>query len=773
MTRRRNSPLKSRPHNKVAAKTAALALSALVGFQSPGVFAGGMLNEWERIQPQGVENGIGGPVFVGFQVADGQAIISSSFSNIYRRTSVDSPWIETTLVVDGQDVDRLRRVEAHPTFPNVVTAGVSYGFPNFGVARSTDAGATWTNIYTTTSPNFVAGLAVAPSDPNIIYLRVSQVGMVKTLDGGTTWTTISDTAPDSFSEILVDPTDPDTLYASDGGTLVKSIDGGVTFAPATNGMNPNFDYVEDMAIDFADANVLFAASSNTDIVFKTVDGGENWSTIRLAPNSPSGPVSDVAIDPTDSNHLLATSGFSGSAVVHESTDAGMTWNAIPDPRGVAGAGRLAFAANGDVMILAATGVLVIEDGQLTGSNQGFNDFNFNGLRVTGSNDAKWYGWGQAGGVVSTNPAAPLWENRNVGMGPGTNDVHVNSVDPQSLFAASTNGLFSSANGGTSWTRLTTPGFQFFSSVAASDVDTSQVYATQSGEIITSPDAGVTWEYGQFEPSDVTANAAHPIVPARSDAAVAFVATFQNGVYITEDAGAHWARLDAPFADQRINDIELDPLDSRSLYAATETDVWFSSDLGKNWTSLAADIGLSNVFAIVVDPVVRGRVFVRDINIIWARDPRDGTWSTPVSTPNGQGGFVSFGETMVGGDTTSGRLYDVLIDIFRIQLDSDFDGVGDDLDNCILTSNSDQFDGDGDGLGSACDADIAPAANDCIVNVQDLAALRLAFFATPGDANWNPAADFNHDDVVNATDLAIMRASFFGRPGYSSLSDICR
>ncbi|MEO1574584.1 MAG: thrombospondin type 3 repeat-containing protein, partial [Pseudomonadota bacterium] len=112
-------------------------------------------------------------------------------------------------------------------------------------------------------------------------------------------------------------------------------------------------------------------------------------------------------------------------------------------------------------------------------------------------------------------------------------------------------------------------------------------------------------------------------------------------------------------------------------------------------------------------------------------------------------------------------------LWRFQLDTDGDGFGDDVDTCILTPNPNQFDGDGDGLGNACDADIAPAENDCIVNVQDLGALRVAFFSTPDSDNWNPAADFNLDGVVNVEDLGLMRLAFFGAPGVSTANTVCR
>ncbi|MFK8083476.1 MAG: hypothetical protein AB8B97_24615 [Granulosicoccus sp.] len=122
-------------------------------------------------------------------------------------------------------------------------------------------------------------------------------------------------------------------------------------------------------------------------------------------------------------------------------------------------------------------------------------------------------------------------------------------------------------------------------------------------------------------------------------------------------------------------------------------------------------------------------------------------------------------------STNGNVY-LLDPAPPTEPDLDGDGITNDADNCIEAANPGQEDSDGDGLGNACDADIAPEANDCVVNVTDLGALRSAFFSTPGAGNWNPAADFNSDNVVNFIDLGIMRQLFFAVPGPSGEGNIC-
>ncbi|MEM7084129.1 MAG: choice-of-anchor B family protein [Pseudomonadota bacterium] len=96
------------------------------------------------------------------------------------------------------------------------------------------------------------------------------------------------------------------------------------------------------------------------------------------------------------------------------------------------------------------------------------------------------------------------------------------------------------------------------------------------------------------------------------------------------------------------------------------------------------------------------------------------------------------------------------------LDSDGDGVADDLDNCVLVANPDQRDTHGDGIGNICDPDLN---NDGTVNFLDLAEFSDNFLQTGPGLD----ADFNGDGTVNFLDSAIMQDFFFGPPGPSGIA----
>ena len=98
--------------------------------------------------------------------------------------------------------------------------------------------------------------------------------------------------------------------------------------------------------------------------------------------------------------------------------------------------------------------------------------------------------------------------------------------------------------------------------------------------------------------------------------------------------------------------------------------------------------------------------------------------------------------------------------YEAAIDTDGDGVVDNVDNCILVHNPAQRDTDGDGYGNYCDPDLN---NDLTVNAADLALFKPLFFTT------DPDADFDGNGRVQAGDLAILKSFFFKEPGPSGLN----
>src|SRR5213592_1149490 len=146
--------------------------------------------------------------------------------------------------------------------PNVFYIGVNNG----GVWKTTDYGRIWTPIFDSQPTGSVGAIAVAPSDPNVIYVGSGEGlqrpdlstgdGIYKSSDGGRTWTHLGLRDGQQIPQIVVDPRTPDRLLVAVLGHpygpneergIFRSTDGGRSFARVLY-KNPDTGGV-DLALD--------------------------------------------------------------------------------------------------------------------------------------------------------------------------------------------------------------------------------------------------------------------------------------------------------------------------------------------------------------------------------------------------------------------------------------------------------------------------------------------------------------------------------------------
>ena len=139
---------------------------------------------------------------------------------------------------------RTRAAAGVPTQPNVFYMGAVDG----GVWKSNDFGRTWNPIFDQQSSQSIGAMAIAPSDPNIVYVASGEGlhrpdlsvgdGIYKSTDAGKTWTHLGLRDGKQIPALAVDPHNPDRLFAAVLGHpygpneergIFRSNDGGLTW----------------------------------------------------------------------------------------------------------------------------------------------------------------------------------------------------------------------------------------------------------------------------------------------------------------------------------------------------------------------------------------------------------------------------------------------------------------------------------------------------------------------------------------------------------------
>ncbi len=203
-----------------------------------------------------------------------------------------------------------------------------FGAVGGGVWRTDNAGRTWEPIFDSQPIASIGAVAVAPSDPNVLYVGSGEAdmrsdisygnGVYKSVDGGKRWTHLGLAGTRQIGQILVDPHDPDTVFVAALG----------------HGFGPNRERG----------------------VFRSKDGGKSWAHV-LFKDSSTGAV-DLAFQPGNSRTILAAlwqtrrppwntyppSNGPGSGL-YRSEDGGETWQHVTNglPSEKLGRIRIAFA----------------------------------------------------------------------------------------------------------------------------------------------------------------------------------------------------------------------------------------------------------------------------------------------------------------------------------------------------------------------------------------------------------------------------------------------
>jgi len=231
-----------------------------------------------------------------------------------------------------------------------------FGAVGGGVWKTTSAGLTWKPVFDSEHIASIGAIAVAPSEPNVVYVGSGEPdmrsdisygnGMYKSMDAGATWKHIGLEDTRQIGSILVDPRNPNLVYVAAMGHsygpnaergVFRSTDGGATWKKILF-KDENTGAI-DLAFDAQNTKTIYAALWQTrrppwnvyppsngprSGLYKSTDGGDNWTQLTSGlPTEGLGRIG-VAVAPSDSKRVYAIVDAKNGGL-YRSDDAGQTW----------------------------------------------------------------------------------------------------------------------------------------------------------------------------------------------------------------------------------------------------------------------------------------------------------------------------------------------------------------------------------------------------------------------------------------------------------------
>ena len=264
-------------------------------------------------------------------------------------------------IFDHEPTQSIGAIAVAPSDPSIVYVSSGEGLhrPDLsvgdGIYKSTDAGKTWLHLPGLRDGQQIPALAIDPRDPNKVFAAVlghpygpsPERGLYRSTDGGQTWQrVVSKDENTGSSDVQIDPSNPDVVYASmwevregpwednneyngAGGGLFKSSDGGSTWHQLSNGLPKDLAQIY-VAIAPSNPRRIYATLATAAgklNVYRSDDAGDSWSQITNDPR-PSGRIGggDLPIprvDPKDPDVV-----YVASTVTMRSSDGGKSWSSF-------------------------------------------------------------------------------------------------------------------------------------------------------------------------------------------------------------------------------------------------------------------------------------------------------------------------------------------------------------------------------------------------------------------------------------------------------------
>ncbi|UCC49686.1 MAG: hypothetical protein JSV41_05880, partial [Gemmatimonadota bacterium] len=603
-------------------------------------------------------------VWVGTGEGNPRNSVSGTGYGVFKSMDAGRTWTHLGLE-NTERVHRIALHPSNPDVAYVGAMGSMWkANPERGVFKTEDGGRTWQKILYVDENTGVGDMEMDPTNPNKLIVAVWDYrrwpwffrsggpgsGLYLTVDGGRNWKKL--TSGDGLPEgelgrigLAIAPSNPNIVYAlteASENALYKSEDGGYTWrkidSEGTIGNRPFYYF--DLRVDPQDPNRIYSLYSRVGL---STDGGRSFQVlVRWGVHSDH---HAMWINPNDPSHII--DGNDGG--VYVSRDHGETWRFVANlplaqyyhinvdmetPYNVLGGLQDNGSWRGPSSVWENGGIRNLH-WQRVGGGDGFatlavpSDPKLGYSMSQGGNLRRWNVY--SGEDKDIRPAHPdgveLRFNWNAAI--AIDPFDANTVYYGSQFVHKSTDLGDSweiispdlttnnpewqkqrESGGLTYDVTGAENFTTIMTIAPSAVEQGVIWVgTDDGRVQVTRDGGATWTSVEGNVRGVPANTWVPhIEPSKFDAATAYVVfdnhrrgDFAPYVYVTRDYGRRWRSLVTGDIRGYALVVEQDPVKPDLLFLGTEFGLYFTLDGGAKWMKWTHGFPTASAMALIVHP----------------------------------------------------------------------------------------------------------------------------------------------------------------------------
>lgn len=509
---------------------------------------------------------------------------------------------------------RINCIEFHPGDQNIIFAGAPAG----GLWKSTNGGQTWSTNTDNLAVIGVSDILIDPVNPLIMYMATGDgdggdtysIGVLKSTNGGNSWDTTGlnwpVTSTRKIFKLLMDTSNTCVIYAATNVGIYKTSNSGNSWSLIRSG---NF---MDMEFKPYNPQVIYAATASS--IVRTLDGGQTFATLAFPGSSTSRLA--LGVTPADSAYLYILAGkssdqgfnglyrskYSGDSITLQSNSPNLLgWNANGGDIGGQAWFDLAIAVSPTNKDLIYTGGVNIWKSTNGGVNWELNAHwtgsggaqyvhaDIHALEYNNDNPPKLYA-GCDGGIFVTSDHGNIWTDISKGLEIAQiYRLGASATNPNLILSGWQDNGTNLFSGSSNWKRVIGgDGME----CAIDPLNPLNIYGElYYGRLKRSTNGGLTW-FDIYKSITETGGWVTPFTLDPNDPNTIYLG-YKN-VWKSTDRGDNWTKISSIVGGANLVSLAVAPSNSDYIYATTTSGVYRTVNGGLSWTNVSVGVGAGSI-----------------------------------------------------------------------------------------------------------------------------------------------------------------------------------